>query len=208
MNIMILGATGRTGRHLVDLALATGHSVTAPARDPSRLATHHPRLTAVRADVRDPAALTAAMPGHDAVVVSLGAPALRRTDVRQRGTENAIAAMRATGVRRLVCVSVLGASESRATLPFFLRRILVPTYLRWPYADHERQEAAVRASDLDWTLVRPPFLTDGPPTGAYSHGFTDVDGLALKVSRADLAAFILSELSRGEYTRAACAVSC
>lgn len=116
--------------------------------------------------------------------------------------------MRATQVRRLICVSVLGAHESMAGLPFHLKYLLFPTYLRRPLREHEAQERIVRASGLDFTIVRPPFLTDGPATGRYTHGFVSgQEGLTLDISRADVADFMLRELEAKAYVGEAAGIS-
>jgi putative NADH-flavin reductase len=108
--------------------------------------------------------------------------------------------MRKTGVQRLICQSSLGVGDSRANLPFFTKYIIVSLFLRHAFADHEHQEAIVKQSPLDWTIVRPPYLTDGPRTGAYRHGFSSTDKrIKGKISRADVADFILKELADNMY---------
>lgn len=207
MKLLIAGATGGTGRQLLTQALAAGHAVTALVRDVGRLRLSDPALTVIQGDVCDPTAAAQAVAGQDAVMVCLGAPALSRSTVRADGTRVLVQAMEAAGVRRLVCLSVLGIGDTKAQMPFFVKYLLVPFYLRRAFADHEGQEAAVRASGLDWTLVRPPFLTDGPAVGGVQHGFDDLDGLSLKISRADLAAFMLDQLADDRYVRATPGVS-
>ena len=117
------------------------------------------------------------------------------SSVREEGTRNVIGAMQAAGVKRLVCLSSMGVGDSKANLSWFTKYIIVGIYLRHPFADHERQEAVVRESELDWTLVRPPHLKDGPRTGVYQHGFPvtyrDIKGW---ISRSDLADFMLRQV--------------
>ncbi len=200
MNIIVFGATGTIGRHLVALALSRGHRVTAFARRPSALDADDPGLTRRAGDVLDREAVEDAVAGHDAVLIALGSG--RKGGVRAPGTENVVAAMRHRGVRRLVCLSTLGAGDSRALLTFFWKRIMFGFLLREAYADHEAQEAIVRRSDLDWTLVRPGAFTDGPATGGYRHGFPPTEkNLKLKLSRADVADFMLRQLTDDRYLR-------
>lgn len=206
-HLTLFGATGGIGRALLDQALARGHRVTALARDPSKLP-EHPRLSVVEGDVHDPAVVRLALKNADAALIALGAPALSKSRVRSEGTQTIVDAMRATNVRRLVCVSVLGAGDSKKDLPALYRWIIFPTYLRRPLQEHEAQEAIVRTSGLDWTLVRPPNLTDGPSTGDFWHGLGTPDAdLTLKISRADVAGFMLQQLESAAYLRSAPALS-
>ncbi len=200
MKLIIFGATGTVGRHLVEQALAQGHRVTAFARDPLALKSDHPNLSRQAGDVLDPGAVADALQGHDAVLIALGAG--RRGGVRAAGTQHVIDAMAWHGLRRLVCQTTLGAGDSRPLLTFFWKRIMFGLLLREAYADHEAQEAVVRQSGLDWVLVRPGAFTDGPATGAYRHGFAaTAKNLKLKISRADVADFMLQQLTGDRYLR-------
>ncbi len=200
MNIIVFGATGTVGRRLVERALAQGHRVTAFARRAAVLDSDHPALTRRAGDVLDREAVADAVAGHDAVLIALGAG--RKGGVRAAGTENVVAAMRRHGIRRLVCETTLGAGDSRALLTFFWKRIMFGFLLRAAYADHEAQEEIVRGSGLDWTVVRPAAFTDGPATGAYRHGFAPTEkNLKLKISRADVADFMLRQLTDDSYLR-------
>lgn len=200
MKLLIFGATGTIGRRLVDRALSQGHQVTAFARNLSSLNQDHPDLTCRTGDVLDRDAVADAVAGHDAVLIVLGAG--RQGTVRSAGTRHVIEAMERHGVRRLVCQSTLGVGDSHALLNFFWKHIMFGLLLREAFADHEAQEALVRQSDLDWTIVRPAAFTDGPATGAYKHGspLTDTN-LTLKISRADVADFMLRQLSGDAYLR-------
>ena len=116
--------------------------------------------------------------------------------------------MKAHGVRRLISQSTLGAGDSRPALNFFWKHIMFGFLLKDAYADHQEQEALVRASGLDWTLVRPSAFTDDPATGAYREGFAPTEkGLALKIPRADVAGFILKLLTGRAYLRQAPSIS-
>jgi len=200
MNIIVFGATGTIGRHLVKQALSEGHAVTAFARRPAALGVSHPSLTVRSGDVLDAASVNDAVRGHDAVLVALGAG--RKGTVRSAGTRHIIEVMRRHGLRRLICQSTLGTGHSRALLTFFWKRIMFGFLLKDAYADHEAQEDLVRESGLDWTIVRPGAFTDGAATGAYKHGLPDPgEPLTLKISRADVAGFMLHQLTDLRYLR-------
>lgn len=200
MKLIVFGATGTIGRQLVHQALSQGHSVTAFARNPQALEIDHPNLARQAGDVSDQNAVLEAIGGHDGVLIALGAGA--RGTVRALGTKHVVDAMAQLGVRRLICLSTLGAGDSRPVLNFFRRRIMFGLLLRRAYADHEAQEALVTKSPLDWTLVRPAAFTEGPATGAYKHGFSSIQrNLRLKISRADVAGFMLRQLSDDTYLR-------
>jgi putative NADH-flavin reductase len=204
MKLLVFGSTGGTGRELVRQALSQGHEVTAFARDTTKLELDHDRVTVVPGDVTDAAAVRGAVPGHDAVLCALGAPALVRTTVRTDGTRNIVAAMEDAGVRRLVCQSSLGVGDSLAVpMPRYVR-LVFPLVLRRAFADHEGQEHLIRQSRLDWTIVRPTKMVDGERTGAYRHGLTDTtEKVKVKVSRADVADFMLRQLTDDSYLRLA-----
>ncbi|CAM2069224.1 SDR family oxidoreductase [Sulfidibacter corallicola] len=198
MNVFIIGATGTIGRQLVNQALNKGHSVTAFVRNPSKLDMEHVRLRIVAGDVMDPASLERALPGHDAVLVALGAGA--KGQVRATGTSHVVAAMKRLGIGRLVCLSSLGVGDSRANLNFFWKYLMFGLLLRKAYADHVAQERLIVESGLEWTIVRPGAFTDGDLTGHYRHGFSpSAQNLALKVSRADVAHFMLHQLDSNKY---------
>ncbi len=202
MKVLIFGSTGGTGRELVKQALEQGHSVTAYARDPAKVDDiNHSNVQAVRGDVLDANTVESAVTGQEAVLSTIGAGA-ERTTLREEGTRNIVEAMQNIGVQRLICQSSLGVGDSRANLSFFTKYIIVSIFLRHAFADHERQEAIVKRSTLDWTIVRPPHLKDGPRTQVYRHGFSITDRqIKGEVSRADVADFMLKQLSDDTYLR-------
>lgn len=204
MKIPVVGGTRGIGRQLVEQALASGHSVTALARHPGRPAIEHERLTKVQADILDAQSLSGAMAGQDAVCCAIGVKTpWEQPGVFSKGTERLLAAMEASAVRRLVCVTGIGAGDSRGHGGFLDDRVFFPLLLKSVYADKDRQEARIRAADLDWTIVRPGFLTNGPLTGRY-RVLTDLAGVtAGRISRADVAHFMLQELSANRYLRQA-----
>jgi putative NADH-flavin reductase len=200
MKLIVFGSTGGTGRELIKQALDQGHNVVAYARHPAKIDDiKHASLQVVRGDVLDPAVVESAVAGQEAVLSTIGAGA-ERTTLREDGTRNIVKAMEKTGVRRLICQSSLGVGDSRTNLPFFTKYIIVSVFVRHAFADHERQEAVVKQSSLDWTVVRPSHLTDGPLTGTYRHGFPATDKrITGKISRADVADFMLKQLTDDTY---------
>lgn len=208
MKTIVFGATGTVGHLAVESILAEGHEVTAFARTPEKLGISNPSLTLVSGDAMDKSAVEAAVEGHDAVIVALGSGMSRKSRIRSVGTMNVIQAMQAHGIRRLVCQSTLGAHESWSNLNFFWKRIMFGFLLRPVFLDHELQENLVRASGLDWTIVRPSAFTDGPAAGVFREDFTpDERNLSLKISRADVAEFLKRQLSEAKYLRHAVAIS-
>jgi putative NADH-flavin reductase len=202
MKILVVGGTRGIGRQLVEQALASGHGVTALARRPERPAIEHERLRKVQGDIQDAQSLSGAMAGQDAVCCAIGVKTpWEQPGVFSNGTEQLLAAMKAGAVRRLVCVTGIGAGDSRGHGGLLFDRIFFPLLLKSVYADKDRQEALIRSADLDWTIVRPGFLTNGPQTGRY-RVLTDLAGVtAGRISRADVAHFMLHELSANRYLR-------
>jgi putative NADH-flavin reductase len=197
MKLTILGATGATGTSLTGQALAAGHEVTAVVRDPARLAIPaHPRLRTVTADVMDPASITPAIAGADAVISAVGPRGTGPTTVIQDSVRSIIQAMQKTGTRRLLEVSgSIAADEGESPyLRYLIKPVARHTFLRHVCADMRIGEDEIRHSNLDWTIFRPPSLTGKPARGTYRtainrnlpHGFT--------ISRADLAACMLTLL--------------
>jgi putative NADH-flavin reductase len=198
MKLTILGATGATGTALTGQALAAGHQVTAVVRDPARLAVPaHPRLRAITADVMDPASITAAIDGADAVLSAVGPRGTGPTTVIQDSARSIIQAMGKTGTRRFLQVSgsIVADQGESPYLRYLLKPLARRTFLRHVCADMRRGEQEIQDSDLDWTIFRPPSLTGKAATGTYRtatdrnlpHGFT--------ISRADLAACMLTSLT-------------
>jgi len=158
----------------------------------------HPDLTPIAGDVLNSVSVENAIKGHDAVVVTLGAG--MKGGVRSIGTQHVINGMKHHGIHRLICLSTLGAGNSSRYLNFFWKYIMFGILLRNALADHEAQEVLVRDSELDWTIVRPAAFIDGPATDSYKHGFKAADEkLKLKVSRLDVANFMLKGLNNDFY---------
>ncbi|MFF2010116.1 NAD(P)-dependent oxidoreductase [Streptomyces sp. NPDC058195] len=200
MRITVFGATGGVGRELVRQAVAAGHEVTAVVRDPARLAVP---LRGVRVCTKprldDPEALREAVEGRDVVLSGLGSRGRKADGVAERLTGSVLAAMEATGTRRLVVVSAAPVDPRPADdpLPDRLARTVVGAALKEVYADLARMEAALARSATDWTSVRPPKLTHGPLTGKYR---TVVGGFPRRgrtISRADAAHAMLALADEG-----------
>lgn len=201
MKLLIFGATGGTGRNLVEQALAQGHHVTAFTRSPEKITLQHPNLRVVKGDILDYDSIDAAMPGHDAVLSALGVYLFKKNTVLSDGTRNIIRAMEKHGVKRLVCESALGIADSRDQVSLFVDLIFYPLLLRHFFPDKERQELHIRQSNLDWVIVRPARLTNGKRTGQYRHGFGPHEKIKGVISRADTAEFMLQQLTEDTYLR-------
>jgi uncharacterized protein YbjT (DUF2867 family) len=195
MKIVILGASQGTGAEAVKVALERGHHVTAFARSPEKLALDHAHLTRMRGDFHDRASVEQAIRGQDAVLVTASATRLKafreNPNYFSQGTAYAIDAMKAHGVRRLVVLSALGTGETRRLMPFLMRGLLVDFLLKVPYADHERQEKMVRESGLDWIVVRPGRLTNGPARRKYVAKVA-IEPVPSSISRGDVADCLVS----------------
>ena len=203
MRVLIFGASGVTGRLVVAAALARGHAVTGFVRNAEKLAIADRRLTVVVGNVADPEAVGHAVADHDAVVSCLGVGVTFEPDPAVvAGIGHIVAAMQQYGVSRLIYLSFLGVGATRRYLGPLLGGVVVPLLLRHEVADHAAKERLIIASELDWTIVRPPKLTNGGATGHYRHG-EEVRPVPLfpTLARADLAVFILSQLDDRDYVR-------
>ena len=203
MHIALFGATGGTGRQIVQQALQAGHQVSALVRDPAKLAPAPAGLTLIQGDVQEFARVEETLHGADVVVVSLGNTANNPDMIVSTGTRRIVEAMQANGPRRLLVITSLGVGDSKDQVPFVFR-MLMRTMLAKAMADKEVQEDLVRASGLDWTIIRPGGLTDGPATGSYRVG---PKLMAAQVARADVAAFVLTQLTDRQYLHQAIAIT-
>lgn len=203
-SILVLGATGGTGRLIVAQALARGYDVTALVRSPES-AVALPGARLVAGDARDPKTLRDALTGRDAVVSALGTPAspLHEVTLLSRATRALVDAMKAEGIARLVAITGIGAGDSRGHGGFAFDRLIFPLLLRHVYADKDRQEAVIRESGLDWVLVRPAVLNDKPGRGAV-RALTDLSGFhGGSVAREDVARFVLDQVRDDAWLRRA-----
>ena len=193
--ILVLGATGGTGRQIVSQALSQGHKVTVLVRSAEK-ASGLKGVNVVVGDARDEAALRQAVKGQDAVISALGTPAspFREVTLLSTATRALVSAMQAEGVSRLIAITGIGAGDSAGHGGFAFDKLIFPLLLRKVYADKNRQEAIVRGSGLRWTLVRPSVLNNkaGRQT---NRALTDLSGFrGGTISRADVAKFVLEQL--------------
>lgn len=201
MKLLIIGATGKTGQHIVKEALRRGHEVSVFVRNDESVFDHAKNLTICHGDVRDITSLVQAIAGKDAVIATLGA-GVKRTDIRTAGNQNIVMAMQQCGVHRLITQSVLGLGDSYMQLPIAWKIIVKPMLLRNAYHDHAGQEAVVMKSPLDWTIIRPASLREVPARGVFKTGSPDEMGkITLKIGLDDLASFTLDQLKTNAYIR-------
>jgi uncharacterized protein YbjT (DUF2867 family) len=194
VRVLVLGATGGTGRAILPQLKQLGHVPVALVRSAAKAGDLGVAL--VEGDARDEAALDRALANCDAVISALGTPAspFREVTLLSAVTRSLVAVMRRRGVRRLVVITGLGAGDSRGHGGFLFDRILMPLLLRKVYADKDRQEAIVAASGLDWVLVRPTILNDKPRRGNI-RALADLEGFhGGTISRSDVAAFVSDQL--------------
>jgi uncharacterized protein YbjT (DUF2867 family) len=195
LKILVLGATGATGRLIVSQALARGYEVTALVRSAEK-ASDLKGAKLVIGDARDERALREALKGKNAVVSSLGTPAspFREVTALSNATRALVSAMKAEQVSRLVCITGIGAGDSAGHGGFLFDNLIFPLLLRKVYADKNRQEAIVRDSGLDWVLVRPSLLNDKPRRDKV-RALTDLsDFHGGTIARDDVATFVLDQL--------------
>ena len=200
--ILVFGASGQTGRHVVEQALAQGHDVTAFVRDKAKLPVQHARLRTVVGDATtDADAMRQAAQGQDVVISTLGVgQSFDAKGLIARSTPNIVTAMQGAKVRRLVFVSAFGVGETRASVPL-VPRIFMSTLLRGVYADKRAGHDQLRASALDWTIVCPTGLSNKPGTGTYRVGERlDLSGFPT-IPRQDVAHFLLTQITDWSYVR-------
>ncbi len=196
MRILVLGATGGTGRAIVQTALSHGHAVTALVRAKSR-ASDLGDVRLVEGDATSTDAVTAALEGCGGVISALGTAMspFAKVTLLSDAAVILVNAMNRQAIRRLVCITGMGAGNSRGHGGFLYDRLLLPVLLRNVYADKDRQETIIRQSGLDWIIVRPTFLNDTPATGRIQ-AVTDLAGIhGGAISRADVAGFVVAQLT-------------
>ena len=206
--VLIIGATGGTGRQLVTQALERGYAVTALVRDPSRLRVDHPQLSVIRGDVLDYASVEAAVRGQDAVCSALGHKRFfHPTRILSEGTRNLLRAMEAHGVPRFVCETSLGIGDSAGRMGLYYTLFVIPVILPFYFWDKTRQERITAGSNVEWIIVRPGVLNDGDKRGRFREGCRVGSFLwTVRISRADVADFMLNQLTSDTYLRTATGV--
>ncbi len=198
--LLVIGATGGTGREIVQQALAQGHKVTAFVRDPARLQIEHENLRVAQGDVMNYASVEAAMQGQDAVLCALGHKQFfRPTKILSEGTRHILHAMQVGKVPRIVVESSLGVCDAAGRLGLLATFLMVPLILPFYFWDRRRQERLVMHSEPDWIIVRPSVLTNGRRRGEYQHGNVGSYILPTRISRADVASFMLRQLHSDTY---------
>ncbi|HLA57525.1 MAG TPA: SDR family oxidoreductase [Puia sp.] len=205
-NLLIIGANGGIGRQTVDQALSAGHQVTALARNPAKLPLTHSNLKIVQADVTQPLSLSNLFAGHDVIISAIGVSggfSDRPTSLYSQGVLNILREMKQSGLRRAFFISA-SAVETNPLLPFFVRlasKYIVQKLLANMYADLRLMEGLIKETELDWTIVRPPRLTDSKLTGNYRMAVNRFLKNGLKISRADTAHFMLSHIQSEDIFR-------
>jgi putative NADH-flavin reductase len=201
MRIVVFGASGKTGSLLVEQALKAGHEVVAYVRRPGSVTSESPKLKVVVGRLSDTVALKNAITGADACLSTLGGGSLTKSNSEVLdGISTILGIMEAVAVPRFVYLSSIGTGESRYYMPQPIRFLIVNVMLRVPLADHTTNEKRIAASKLQWTVVRPGSLTDGPLTENLKHGSekTKLTGNP-GISRANVAAFMLAQLADTAY---------
>ena len=195
MKITVIGATRGIGLALTQMALARGHEVTALVRDVSKMEISHPKLRVLQGDMGNQKSIETALVGQDAVCVCIGVPPSRKpVNVFSNGARTLLAAMQKTPTVKVVSVTGIGAGDSRGHGGFLYDKLIQPLLLKSIYEDKDREEAVLKASSLEWMIVRPGLLTNGESSGKY-RVLTELRGVtAGKISRADVADFILQQL--------------
>jgi len=204
MRVLIVGATGALGQDVVAATLARGHDAVALVRgDCSGLPTP---VETVQGDILKASSLHPALTRADTVICVLGTPSPRQgSTLLRNGTQNLVAAMQEKGIRRLVCVTLLGAGRSRSNASLFYREVVLRV-LAPMMPDKEAQEHVIRDSGLDWTLVRPPRFVGGQPRGHLKVIEEGGQGRLGHVVRSDLAEFLMDCATQNQYVRRAVAV--
>jgi putative NADH-flavin reductase len=208
MRILVFGATGPTGTQVISQALGRGHSVTAFVRDRAKLSVKDERLLVEIGDAaQDATQVAEAVGGQDTVIGALGVGAsFRSGHLIERCMQIIVPAMEQAGVRRLILLSAFGVGASSRDAPL-IPRIFFRTLLREVFADKLAAEELVRQSRLEWTFVYPVMLTSGPLTEKYRAGERlELHGMS-RISRADVAHFILEEAQKGAFVGKAAVVS-
>ncbi len=201
MKLLIVGASGGTGRELVKQALEQGHHVTAFVRNPSKFSLSHERLSVEHGNVLDFDSVERAVRGKDAVLSALGHKRwIIPSRILSEGTHNILRAIAQHKVKRFVCETSLGVADSWWKLGLYYTLFVIPVIVLFYFIDKARQERLIKQSNLDWVIVRPGRLTNGKKRGTYKHGFNVGSALwTVSISRADVADFMLKQLAENVY---------
>lgn len=206
MKIAVFGATGIVGKAVVNEALEKGHEVTVLTRNAKKVATRHERLHVVEGDVTDRSIVRNVLKGQEAVIQTLGIGGKgdgKPTTFVSEANKIIMAEMEQMNVKRLVAISVIGAGDSLTFLPWIYRKLVLPLFMKWFQAvidDKNRMEPMIMKSGLDWTIVRCTTVKERPATGKVN---VTLDGKKLKfsISAADMAAFMVSQLTNNRFLK-------
>jgi putative NADH-flavin reductase len=205
MKVLIIGATGPTGRELTTQALDEGHDVRVFVRNPAAMTIWSPRLDVAQGDVRDWKTVGPAMVGMNAVLCALGTGSdLRKTTLYSDGAKAILWAMAEAGVRRLVYVTSGGTIDDPGEPLLF--RTLGRRALRHVFEDQRRAEECLEASNAEWTIVRPPRLLNGPKRSRYEVDSEKTAGASYEITRADLAEFMVREMVAKKFLKQAVSI--
>jgi len=204
LNILVIGANGGIGKNTVEIALRAGHKVTAMVRNPASLTITHANLNVVKGDIRHPESFENYLKDQDAVISSLGEKKDIPTTLYSEGNRNLLSAMAKMGVRRAFFISAQAIEISPAQ-SFIIRlatKYIVQKLFGHGYADQRIMERLIKESDTDWTIMRPPRLTDKPLTGRYRVAVNKFLKNCLSISRADVAHFMLNNIKNEDTYKA------
>ena len=200
MKLLVVGASRGIGLEILNQGVSAGHQVSAIARSPESISLSSETLKIIKGDILNKHSVNDAVKGQDVVCITIGIkPTRQPVSVFSEGTKVVIEAMKHHSCKVLLCVTGIGAGDSRGHGGFLYDRIIYPLLLKTIYEDKDRQEEIIRNSGLEWTIVRPGFLTNGPKTVQY-RVLSDMSGVrANKISRADVADFILREAAQRKH---------
>lgn len=202
-SVIVFGATGKTGQYVWQKAAEQGHEVTVFVRSPSKIDSGGTKVKIVQGDVFDADSVGSAVANHDVAIVCLGSTSLKDKSTLTTGTKNVVSGMVQHGGGRLIVLSAAGANESWAQIGW-MSRILFKTMLRNIFADHHSQEAIVKESSLEWTIVRAAILKDNPGTGQYTVSNGVKSG---NINREDVADFLVRQVTDRSYIRQAISIT-
>ena len=207
MKIIVFGATGSVGEKIVNQALEKGYSVTAFVRNPEKLTSNsHPNSNIFQGDVLKLADVKEAVKNQDVVLCALGDGKIGK--IRAEGTKQIITALKDSTTNRFICQSTIGAGNSYTNLNFIWKYVMFGFLLKKVLPDHNLQEKYIMESDLDYTIVRPSALTDGEISTNYQENFDEtVKKLSLKISRPDVANFMIQQIDSKKYLKKAVSIS-
>ncbi|MBD2096152.1 NAD(P)H-binding protein [Trichocoleus sp. FACHB-591] len=205
MNVLVIGAAGKTGRQVVEQAVAAGHTVTAFIRDSARY-NAPPNVRVFTGDAADPATMSDATADQDAVIDTVGGKTpWRKTEIEQRVARAIVEAAKKNGTRRIIAISALGVGDSTAQATLLFRLLLLPTFLRGSTADKTAMERAIAQAGIPYVLVRPAVLNDQPAVGSV-RVLAGVEK-GRQITRADLATFVVEQLTMDTHVNRAVTIA-